>query len=103
MQKYKEQEEQMKMELVKYVAEFFDSEVLHDIFYSPGIYHRVLLAQYINDIGISADEMEKKYMIFGYAEKNYPPYKAEKIRNLIADINKKYQYEEERYILSGAF
>ncbi len=59
MQEYKEQEDQMKMELAKYVAEFFDSEVLHDIFYSPGIYHRVLLVQYINDIDISADEMEE--------------------------------------------
>lgn len=98
---------EIEFELAKYMADFFTSDVLHEIFCSPGIYHRILLARYINDISISENKLAKIYK-FSKIDELYIPYEEtyfeeKKLREEIQNINRIYWYEEQTYILNNLF
>lgn len=55
------------------MADFFTSDVLYEIFCLPGIYHRIFLIRYINDISISENKLAKIYK-FSKIDELYIPY-----------------------------
>lgn len=92
-----ERMEEKKLGVARYVAEKFSAEVLRDIYCSPGIYHRVSLSRYINNIDITSDELAEEYLI----NENvvlYTRSEAEGLREKIAEINKAYYIAEGKCI-----
>lgn len=92
----KEFESTLRLKLAVCMADFFSSDILHEIFCSPGICHRILLARYISKVGISEEQLEAAYFIHEFGRAEYRS--ADKIRTAIWDINRIYQYEEQVYI-----
>lgn len=107
--------EQIEMQLVEYVTICFSADILHEIFCSPGIYHRILLARYINKICPDASELEWRFnnepVIFDswdndLEEENEPVVfdsQDNRLEREIQTINQIYLYEEKRYICNVLF
>lgn len=96
--KKEEEEENERLKIAKYVVKAFSQDVLHDLYCSPGIHHRIYLAEYINRIDISPDDLAGLYLANQGRDEIKSP-QASRIRRKIEEINKEYLCIEEKCIM----
>ena len=89
--------DELELKLAGYVYNKFSSEVLHTIYCSPGIYHRVELARFINQIDESVDTLEFWYLA-NKPDCIYEPATGEGFCKKIDEINH-YYFADEKYRL----
>lgn len=84
-----------KVKLIKYIFNWISSNGMHAIYYSPGVYHRVRLAEYIIRTKLDINLLESLYMDnIVYSENTLN----DSVISEIADINQDYMIAEKEYI-----
>lgn len=118
-------EDELELDMVKSLIKNFSSEVLYEIYYSPGLYHRVDMARYIIQIALSTDpydgdnkywdllavidKINKEYFISEnycirteyFKNKKDSSLSKDKIKEKYAEYKKKYEECNEREMDGG--
>lgn len=90
----KEKDIYSKFKLIIFIFNCISNNVIHAIYYSPGVYHRIRLAEHICETKLGINSMEVLYMNNIVDSEN----DNEQVVSEISDINKDYLMAEKEYI-----